>query len=227
MTIGIYLLKFNGTDKVYVGKSDNIERRIGEHYRKLRAGKSPYKIQEAYNKYGLPYMEVILECSIDELLPAEEEAIEIWDSISNGFNNLPGQLENCLGEDSPRANYTNEVYYNILCKLITPKITYKEISEELNVSESVIRHIACLEKHIWMKEAYPEEYSKLEYIYNNSGMRRGGMRGVDYPDLLSPEGIVHKVTSPTKIASEFNLSQSAVSQILNGKRKSHKGWKLA
>lgn len=226
MTIGIYTLQFNGTDKVYVGKSDNIERRLGEHYRKLRTQKSPVKIQEAYNTYGPPSMRIILECTIPELLEAEEEAIDIWDSINNGFNNLPRQLQNCLGEDSPRANYTNEVYYEILKLLITPHLTCKDIANKLNVTESVVHHISKLEKHSWLKEAYPEEYSKLEHIRKSSGMRRGGLRGVDYPIVYSPDGVAHTLTSPTKFAKEHNLTQSALSQVLNGKRKTHKGWTI-
>jgi GIY-YIG catalytic domain len=227
MTIGIYLLKFTGTDKVYIGKSDNIERRLGEHYRKLRARKSPKKLQDAYDKYGPPSMDLILECCTSELVSAEQEVIGIWDSVNNGFNSISSQLESCLGEDSPRAKHTNEVYYSILLELISPGVTYKEISLKLDVSEAIIRHIACLQKHLWLKEAYPEEYSKLEHIYHNSGMRRGGKRGVDYPDLLSPDGELYKVTSPTSISRTFNLNQGAVSQVLNGKRLSHKGWKLA
>ena len=227
MTIGIYKLNFNGTNKVYIGKSDNIEIRYSEHIRKLRAENSPYKIQSAYNKYGNPVLEIVLECGINELLDAEKEAIDIWDAVANGFNHLVGQFEECLGEDSPRAKHSNEVYYNILCKLITPHITYRDISEELLVSESIIRHIACLEKHVWMKDAYPDKYAQLEHIYNTSSMRRGGMRGIPYPDICSPNGGIFKVVSPTSFAIEHNLSQSALSQVLNSKRKSHKGWKLA
>ena len=44
MTIGIYLLRFNGTHKVYVGQSINIEKRYTDHLYVLKRGLGTYKM---------------------------------------------------------------------------------------------------------------------------------------------------------------------------------------
>jgi len=86
MTIGIYKLNFKGTDKVYIGQSKNIESRFNSHISALRAGYSTKKLLEAYNSFGTPTIEILCECRIEELNDFENETIEIYNAVDNGFN---------------------------------------------------------------------------------------------------------------------------------------------
>lgn len=53
------------------------------------------------------------------------------------------------------------------------------------------------------------------------------MKNKIYPLILSPEGITHSITHLSNFAKEHSLDPSALSRVLSGKAKSHKGWKLA
>lgn len=224
MTVGIYILKFISTTQVYVGQSLNIEGRYRGHLSRMRLNKSAPKLQEAYNTYGTPTLEIILECTIDELDKSEQEAIEIYNSVSDGFNTLsiPG-APNLRGEVVGTARYSNDIYLRVLHLLISdnPKYTKREISEITGVSLSVVRHIASLESHTWLGEVDPEAYKKLVDQKN-----AGYYRGKDYPLIRGPGAIIYKVTHVTNFAKEHNLAQSKLSDVLNGRRDSHKGWYL-
>lgn len=51
--IGIYKIKNLKNNKIYIGSSNNIEKRINEHFRNLKNNKHPNKhLQLSYNKYG-------------------------------------------------------------------------------------------------------------------------------------------------------------------------------
>ena len=225
MTIGIYKLVFSNTDKVYVGQSNCIEKRWISHNSTLRLNKGAIKLQEAYDTYGLSHYEILCECTIEELDEAELEAIEIYDSYYSGFNGTPystGPAYN--GEDNPSALESNETYKEVLRLLVhdKPSLSKKEVSELLNVSIYTVRHIASLETHMWLKEEMPDEYSKLEKLKSKKYYR-----GNQYPQLVSPEGVVFEITHITNFAKEHGLSQPKVTEIMKGTRTTHKGWRLA
>lgn len=227
MTIGIYILKFSGTDMVYVGQSVHIEERFSQHIRSLRNKNANSKLQNAYYKYGIPTLQIILECSIDELFNAETEAIEIYDSINNGYNLiLPNQAPVMAGISNPNSKYTERDYYNVLLLLGIPGNSWKRIAELTGVSEYVISHISALESHFWLKEKFPEEYERVKYIKNNSGRQCAFMQGVIYPKIVSPAGEIYEVHHVTNFAKEHNLLQPKLHEVLTGTRNTHKGWHL-
>lgn len=63
MTCGIYIMSFKGTDKVYIGKSKSIETRANSHMFLFRKNRAPYKLQQAYNTFGNPDLEILEKCS--------------------------------------------------------------------------------------------------------------------------------------------------------------------
>lgn len=223
MTIGIYKLVFNNTDKVYIGQSNCIEKRWTSHISNMRFGKATSKLQKAYNDYGISHYEVLCECSIKELNALEIEAIEIYDSYNNGFNSTPSSTgPNLLGENNPSALETNDTYREVLRLLVqtNPTLNKREISDICNVSIYTVRHIAALESHIWLKEDMPEEYSKLVLLKNNKYYR-----GTQYPKLISPDGDIHEVSNITNFSKLNNLSQPKITEVMQGTRLHHKGWK--
>lgn len=226
MPCGIYIIRFNNTDKVYIGQSKAVEARILQHLSKLRNGKSPAKLQDAYNQYGIKDYETLIECEPPELDSLEKEAIEIFDSFNNGFNSLPDSSPPILdGELSGNALETNEVYKDVLRLLVqrNPTLNKRQISEMTGVSIYIVRHIAALESHGWLKEAMPEEYRELERIkFENKYYY-----GTQYPDIKSPDGKIYSVTHVSNFAKEHGLLQPKLTEVLRGTRKVHKGWTLA
>lgn len=73
MTIGIYKLYNKVTDRFYLGKSNNIEKRIQTHFTYIRKEESiseTYaKMHEDYKKYGKESFEykILEECTVDQL----------------------------------------------------------------------------------------------------------------------------------------------------------------
>lgn len=235
MTCGIYLLKFTGTNKVYVGQSKRIEIRYRQHTLDMEQGSSNYKLQEAFNAYSYPLLEIILECSITELDDAEDEAIKIYDSVNNGLNiyNTSNEAPTYKGFGSGNSKYTKEQIIEVFKLLVYTSETFVSIESKTGVSHAIVSQISRLHLHYWLKEEFPEEYILLT---NKIGTRcnRETMidkvcakgKGIVYPYVISPEGTEYKIDNVSKFAKEHNLAANHLNEVLNGKRKSHKGWKV-
>lgn len=110
--IGIYKITNLINGKIYVGQSNNIERRFAQH-------KSPYEqerfsdkpLYKAFKKYGIENFtfEIIEECIIDELDIKEIYWIKELNSLvhQNGYNITAGGNGN-VGESHPKHKLTTE-----------------------------------------------------------------------------------------------------------------------
>ena len=109
MAIGIYILIFTGTEKVYIGQSKNLELRLSQHKSLFKTGSASQKMQAAFNAYGFPTMEVLIECEESELDSLEYETIALYNSVDNGFNTRKsaGGGANLWGDLNGRAKYSN------------------------------------------------------------------------------------------------------------------------
>lgn len=231
MTCGIYILKFNTINKVYVGQSENIEYRYKKHLQRLKRGDHNYKMQQAYVTYGIPELEIILpDLTKEELNSMEYEAFEIYSSISNGFNIAEQPSIHGSGELNPHSKYSNEKIIEVLFLLLEVDNTYKYIESVTGVSLSTIRHIANQEAHSWLKHKYPSEYLQLENLKSKRsfGKNTAKDRGVIYPTIVSPVGEEYTITNVAGFAKEHNLDNSCLAKVLKKRPKynSHKGWKL-
>jgi hypothetical protein len=231
MVCGIYVLKFNGTNKVYIGQSENISYRFRKHLEKMCRGETALKLQKAYNMYGEPRLEILLECSPSELNYNEKEAIEIYNAVENGFNTAKEPDIHLRGDKNGASKYSNNDVSKVLDYLLDVLLSYKDIEALTGVKENTVRHIANSESHMWLKEVYPEKYAKmLEVKPLRISMRTSaGYKGKTYPALISPEGVVYdNINNVSIFAREHNLDGSSITKILNKRPKyhSHKGWKL-
>ena len=226
MTTGIYKISFNNTDKVYIGQSLNIESRWISHVSELKKGTASRKLQEAYDTYGLKNLEIILECTASELNDAEKNAIEIYNSFINGFNSVPDYRTPILiGENNANASHGKNDYIKVLQLLVqkNPSYSKKEISKITGVSTNIIRHIAALESHTWLKEFMPIEYKQLEDLKINNKY----YRGTQYPKLMSPSGDIYEVVHLSNFAKKHGLLQPRITEVMKGTRNHHKGWTRA
>lgn len=231
MTIGIYKLDFLRTQKVYIGQSVDIEHRFNTHLYKLGIGKASSKLQKAYDTYGTPSLDIICECSRDELNQEENNAISIWDSVENGFNTMleAGYTSTLYGDLCGNSKYSNldiiEVF-NILVD--SPSLTHADIESITGVSNAVINGISCLDTHSWLSREFPDRYKILIGHKETRRLlrRTAKSRGIIYPIVLSPEGIEYTVSSIRGFAREHGINYSSLGRVLRGQAKSHKGWVL-
>ena len=98
--MGIYKITNNINNKVYIGQSINIEKRIKQHFWKAKCEKDisfNSILHKAIRKYGAENFswEVLQECSIEEIDELEQKYIKEYNSISpNGYNILIGGQKN-------------------------------------------------------------------------------------------------------------------------------------
>lgn len=233
MTCGIYILKFKGTNQVYVGQSVDIEYRYKKHLQNLKNGKHNYKMLRAYEKYGLPSLETILDDLTEaELSSNEKLAFQIFNSIDDGFNVSSETSISESGELNPGSKYTNKQIEAAFLLLLDTSNTFNKVHEITGVSVSTIRHIANLEAHRWLKEKYPDKYKSLIELKVSQARRIGkntaAIRGIIYPKIVSPEGIEYTVTNIAEFAKTHNLDSSCIAKVLKRvpRYNSHKGWHL-
>ena len=89
--IGIYCIKNKISGKVYIGSSNNIERRFRRHRTELNTKTHSNKyLERAYEKYGKDNFEFIIleECNLQELVQREILYIKKYDSLNTlkGYN---------------------------------------------------------------------------------------------------------------------------------------------
>lgn len=231
MTCGIYKLVFKGTDKVYIGESENIENRFRHHLYTIGNGRASQKIKDAVFLYGKPTLVILAECTPNDLYPLEKETIEIYNSVAEGFNTRSeAYAGNSLkGEDSGLSLFSNKEIEEVFFLLIGDYMPFKEISKITGVTINVIENISRLKSHTWLKDLYPNEYRILEdkkskrISLGSSALGRGKV----YPAIQSPTGeIYYDIPNAKLFAEKHLLNHSHLVGVLNSKRKSHKGWKL-
>lgn len=238
MTCGIYKLNFVGTTKVYIGQSKHIEKRFSEHLYRLKGGVASDKLQEAYKLFGTPLLEIVLSCLPDELNAAEDEAIEIWNSVLHGFNTLnkAGDMPfpDNSGSNNGRSVYSEEQIIEVFNLLTSDStIPFDIICTSTGVSKNVISGISTGNSHIWLKCKFPKQYTILENLRpfrkNNHKPLLGvanssKAKGIVHPKILSPDGVVYTIDSVRGFAREHGLNQGNLHNVLSGKKNSIKGW---
>lgn len=106
--IGIYKITNNINGKIYIGQSNNIQRRFSEHKTKGRTSRIP--VDQDIKKYGEENFsfEIIEECSIEELNEKETKWITYFNSIEKGYNCSLGGDQQSIGSNNGRAILTEE-----------------------------------------------------------------------------------------------------------------------
>jgi group I intron endonuclease len=231
MTIGIYLLKFKGTTKVYIGQSISIERRYSTHLNKLKKQTHTTKLNSAYIKYGEPLLEILVSCKVEDLDTLEDYYIDLYNSFNDGFNTVKEAqaFPILLGENNPFAKYSNDSIINVLmCLIKYPEATIIEISEATKVHKSTVKNIHNGYSHKWLEKDYPTEYALLiNRRANLLPINTSKQKGITRPDIVSPLGEVFSgITNIAQFAREHGLNQGALTSVFNHKALSHKGWKL-
>lgn len=229
----IYKISFPNTNKIYIGQTIHKDIRFRVHLHNLRNGLASQKLQDAYNTYGAPSFEVLLECdSREELNDAEDSALEVYNSVNYGFNSRNSSTsggQNCFGDRNGNSKYTNETIIDIVYYVLeNPLHTITKVAEYFQIPRVVIEEIVGGVKHKWLSREIPNDYDKLlSLIGTRSKAKTAKDRGIVYPLIKGPDGKVYTVDSLRGFAREHNLNNSSLGRVLNRKTKQHKGWTLS
>lgn len=149
---GIYLIRNKINNKVYIGQSSNIKRRMSEHCRSAQPEKYSKKserdsntpIHRAMQKYGIDNFEVqILEqCKKKDLNEREIYWIQIFSAMNSdiGYNLTMGGQNNFAlkGEQHSQAKLSQTDVNDIVKLLKTSNLSLNEIAQQFFVSNSTI-----------------------------------------------------------------------------------------
>jgi len=205
MTIGIYALYWEEQDLIYIGQSQNIEKRFKEHLRKMQySSHTNYKVQDAFNLYGKPVLEIIEISTINNLNYLEIYWTKEFNSIDKGLNIIEaGQVG--YGYKSNNSKYSELQIIKVLRYLSNPYLSYKDIKEKTKVSTSTINNIANGTAHLWLKDRYPLHYNRM---VDRKSLRVGfSNRTSIYSKVVSPIGDVYLVTQIKDFALKYNLNR--------------------
>jgi predicted GIY-YIG superfamily endonuclease len=247
MTIGIYALYWEEQDLTYIGLSQHIETRYKEHIRDMRKGEhTNYKVQNTYSLYGEPKLVIIEECSVPNLNDREIYWTKELNTLNtkHGLNIIEAGSAGGWGVNNSNSKYTKLQILRVL-RLLSAEVYHSNaaIESATGVNTDTISRIFTQGKHTWLKERYPFRYRLMleragARIQSANALRASngkeaksleaiyGKEGLSVPILISPEGIEYKVTNIREFAKSHDLNKSGISQVINRKQKSTKGWRL-
>lgn len=232
---GIYCIYFNNTDKVYIGQSTNIYDRWMEHKRTYKKGNARYKLKEAFQVYGEPQFLLLEECKASELNIKEIAWIEEFNSVKNGFNICSGGKSG-HGAYNGTSIYSEEQLLKVFDMLqLEPPVSYSDIATLCIVNYSLVSTIASGQAHTYLASELPTEYEKMLKVNRKRLLLAHKIvgeatcaksLGIIYPILIDINGNEYIIDNATKFAEKHGMDPSCLVKVLNGKRKTHKGFKL-
>lgn len=167
--IGIYKIENKLNGKIYIGQSNNIERRFKEHQTKGESSRIPVDIAiQKYGRNNFTY-DIVEETSIENLNEAEKFWIQKFNSIEKGYNCSNGGDQQSIGENNGRAKITEKDVVEI-------RLAYKNHEKQKDIYEKYKDIISFgTFQGIWqggswshiMPEVFTKE-NKEYYIYHNS-----------------------------------------------------------
>lgn len=212
----IYSLTIN--NKKYIGKTtQNIKNRLNQHLSKLSRGiHSNYKLQEYYNLYGPPTVDIV-EDNLDneELLNIREIFwIQYLDTINSGLNITLGGEGIGHGENHPSAKCCLDDYLAIVTFLAETDYTQQEISKELEVPLSIVNNISSGYTHQYLIDIIPDLYKKM-LQKASSRTNKKHIDNIYYQILVD---IAESNLTYDKIAEKHGINKSIVGHIASGNR---------
>lgn len=197
----IYGLK-SPSGKWYIGQTtQNINLYIRKEYYWEKGGLRT-KISRAINKYGIDSFRIFIlhECnSIEELNKKEEETIEYYNSMINGYNCSSGGLNFKMSSESIES----------MRKTLTGRVFTKEWKKRL--SESRIGMVFSDETKKKMSEAKIGKRQSKEQIENRVNILTGMKRSKESKRNISESLIGHLVSDETK----KKMSEAKIGKIIS------------
>lgn len=143
--IGIYKITNKINNKVYIGQSVQVNYRIKQHFRDAfnrNVHTYEYPLYRAIRKHGTENFnyEILEEVELEELTSREQYWIDYYNSIANGYNQVPAE-EGRRYDNSNFAVLTMVEVEEISDLLKNTNLLMSYIAEQYGVSGSAIEDI--------------------------------------------------------------------------------------
>lgn len=216
---GIYKITFEN-NKMYIGLSNDIRRRLREHLGKDLKEYPELLISKAILKHkikDIEILELIKSTDRDSLRQREIYWIEFYNTFkdrSKGYNMTPGGDGASAGIDNT-ASYLSQDQLNVIYNdLLNSRLTYEEIAIKTNSSYSIISRINCGTHYRNDNYEYPlrskrvSQYgvdNKFSAFYNNEDK---------LANLIND--LKENLLNMQDIATKYNVHKSLVYKINKG-----------
>lgn len=202
----IYKLNFED-GSFYIGQTTNLDVRIINHV--SSKGKGSPKLQKAFSNSKYLGYDVLLECPTEQLDTEETRLIE---ELKPPLNTLPGG-EGLRGLNHPRSIYSKEQIEEVVRLFICTNISYTQITDITEVSNSTVHDIVKKRSHTWATEHIDPKL--LEDAKN-----RRKINLIVY-DKYNNE---YEVTQQNLFEQEHNLTPGTIGRLT--KSSNREGWSL-
>jgi group I intron endonuclease len=204
---GIYMIKNIVNNKVYIGSSKSIRKRLKGHIAKFHFGNHSNKhLISSINKYGPDaFWVIVLEfCSENELQEREQFYIDYYKSYdrSIGYNHNPFAYSN----KGVPVSIETRIKLSLATKGI-PK------TKEHNLKNSIAH----------MGSRNPNYGKKLTDKHKEALLKANHRQRGSYT-VVSPDGTIISFVGLQKFCNENNLNTACMSLVIRGKQRKHKGW---
>jgi len=230
---GIYKIVNKFNNKIYIGSSINLNRRLKDHiYHLIKNNHHSLLLQRSWNKYGFEYFDIeILEfCDKNRLQEREQYYLDLYKSYNPNFGyNISKdtssfsrgmkhsdewkrlQSKRMIGHQNYLQYHTEETKQKIREKSLRRQFS-NETREKL--SKSLIGN-----RNGSKTKGYKRTQAQIENHINKISKL--------YVGLISPDGVVYKdIFNLSNFCKEHNLPISSINFLARGIRKECKGWKL-
>lgn len=200
----IYKIENKINHKIYIGQSNNPERRFLEHCSKVEEYTS--LLQRAIKKYGKESFELTILGWYEDYNDKEKYYIEIYRSlVPYGYNIQKGGEEppHYRFEDNNNAKLKNSEAFAIQQELMNWNIRRSQIKKKYRLTEDMLRHI--IDGSSWFRE-------DLIYPLRPKEKELDELRAKKVIDLLSTTSLTQK-----EIGQIVGWNRSAVTMINIGK----------
>jgi group I intron endonuclease len=230
MNSGIYKITCTHTGDFYIGSTSSFTNRWKAHRyqirHKLKKGNwVPLLTEYTENDFSFAILE---KCNVDQLIDKEQEYIDTLQptlNISKSAYN-PSLDPNVVkgrpfGDKHADALLSNDEYIEIfLWYYNNPDKKALDASAHFaKATTKMLQSIYGLQKHTWISELYPKEYSEM--LARVAGRKSSKFKT---RSIQSPKGVVYEFTNMSAFCREYNLSQPKISEVCSGKRRQYKGW---
>ena len=219
---GIYKIENKLNGKMYVGLTNNIDRRWGEHRKNLRQGKHVNThLQSAVDKYGIENFtfDIIEQCCVSDLVKRELYWIEYHNTNDNrfGYNierKTPYPTSNAKKEST--REYVKIYQIDKDNQIVKVWNSVKEVSEFYNISQEIFskklygrkldsdRIRKRWKEFVWVSEnKYDSTFDYFEKMTWEPGTRFTVSR------VKNPLGEIIQKLDVSEGASYFNTTEGA------------------
>lgn len=212
---GIYKLTFPN-NKIYIGLSNDIKRRMWEH----RTDNTNQPVSYAINKYGMPENVTVLVAGVesrDSLRAYEKYYIKLYKSNNKviGYNITEGGDGASSGTKNVASIFTDEDIFEIQNLLVDLNLSIKEIAKKFNCHSETISRINTGKHYYNTSLTYPlrNQYAKKDTgsKVHNASFNNDKFHEVVYFLQNKPE------MSLAAIARHFEVHPSTIHYLNQGK----------